>query len=591
MRILPLRKDAIIRIILTAALYLGSLFMMVSASLNAAVLPGDFSVPSDIGTRDYIIALSDNVQGGYRLQAKQAEENTVLVLSAMRPFSVSKNSQVIYSYHSNSPYRRIHIIPLSPGDNDLIISTNQENLKVLITAANRADSRVTRAMATNLISFGINIGIGLIGLIMYFQKRSEKYLLIMSVAAMVSAFSALFTASLPLPLTEYSYSRIQRIWDSTRPIYYVLCLLLPSYQSKPPVRLGIAFHLIGTGFIASGYYLHQVNLIIAVYLVLFLFDFAILESAEHTCWIAFLTGMLTLYNSYSVYMNFTNFGILPNTPLLIYLYTPHVMITFVMLAYTFNATYTFARKYEEAEELSVELDKKVSERTQELREQQQKKDHMLINIFHDLRNPIFSALGLADMIIPANEVEEKKIIVMKEKLSFLSQLSEQLLLMGKLGDSQIKFHFMEIDYSELTQQLCDEFMVDCQAKRIRLIAEIEKGIIASLDSFRTSQVIRNIFQNAYRFTPPCAAIRVSLRTEDHNAVLEVSDQGKGIKESELPFIFDRYYQGSLSDQDKSSGLGLSIAKEIVLQEHGHITAVSAEGEGTTIRISFPIAAE
>ena len=97
MRILPLRKDAIIRIILTAALYLGSLFMMVSASLNAAVLPADFSVPSDIGTRDYIIALSDNVQGGYRLQAKQAEENTVLVLSAMRPFSVSKNSQVIYS--------------------------------------------------------------------------------------------------------------------------------------------------------------------------------------------------------------------------------------------------------------------------------------------------------------------------------------------------------------------------------------------------------------------------------------------------------------------------------------------------------------
>ena len=90
---------------------------------------------------------------------------------------------------------------------------------------------------------------------------------------------------------------------------------------------------------------------------------------------------------------------------------------------------------------------------------------------------------------------------------------------------------------------------------------------------------------------PRQAIRVSLRTEDHNAVLEVSDQGKGIKESELPFIFDRYYQGSLSDQDKSSGLGLSIAKEIVLQEHGHITAVSAEGEGTTIRISFPIAAE
>lgn len=213
---------------------------------------------------------------------------------------------------------------------------------------------------------------------------------------------------------------------------------------------------------------------------------------------------------------------------------------------------------------------------------------MLINIFHDLRNPIFSALGLADLLSAESDTERQKIEVMKEKLSFLSQLSEQLLLIAKLGESQVKFHFMEIDFSQLVSQLCEEYTVDCQSKRIKLESSIEDNIIVNLDSFRTSQAIRNLFQNAYHYTPAGGTITVTLKKSGAEAIFEVMDNGQGISEEDLPYIFERYYRGSLSDQDKSSGLGLSIAKEIIQAEKGNISAVSKVGEGTTFIVTFPV---
>lgn len=115
MRNIAIEKGTISRILITTIVYGGALLMMISGSLNTKIVSDNFEVPADIDSQEYVVVLESESNDGYHMHITGAKEDTVLVLSAMRPFMIELNHKDIYSYTAESLYQRAHVISLLPG--------------------------------------------------------------------------------------------------------------------------------------------------------------------------------------------------------------------------------------------------------------------------------------------------------------------------------------------------------------------------------------------------------------------------------------------------------------------------------------------
>jgi signal transduction histidine kinase len=98
----------------------------------------------------------------------------------------------------------------------------------------------------------------------------------------------------------------------------------------------------------------------------------------------------------------------------------------------------------------------------------------------------------------------------------------------------------------------------------------------------------NLISNSLRYTPAKGEIVLGARQENGNVILSVTDNGRGIPADALPHVFDRFYRAdSARTRSDESGLGLAIARSIVLAHGGSISAESAPGTGTTMKITLP----
>ena len=111
-----------------------------------------------------------------------------------------------------------------------------------------------------------------------------------------------------------------------------------------------------------------------------------------------------------------------------------------------------------------------------------------------------------------------------------------------------------------------------------------------LDATRIAQLLGNLISNAVKFTPNGGKIEVRVGTDGDKAVLEVADTGAGIAAADRERIFDRFFRSKMATQQMipGTGLGLTIAKNIVTAHHGAITVDSDEGHGSTFRVWLPL---
>ncbi|NOT47062.1 MAG: HAMP domain-containing histidine kinase, partial [Acidobacteria bacterium] len=138
----------------------------------------------------------------------------------------------------------------------------------------------------------------------------------------------------------------------------------------------------------------------------------------------------------------------------------------------------------------------------------------------------------------------------------------------------------------------DGVFPSAEAKKITLEVDVERSAKwINGDPNRIQQVVNNLLQNAIKFTPDGGKIAVSLGYDEDQALISVTDTGKGITSNFLPFVFDRYRQARGADRRAGLGLGLVIAKHIVELHGGTIRAESeGEGLGATFSIVLPVTA-
>jgi signal transduction histidine kinase len=175
-----------------------------------------------------------------------------------------------------------------------------------------------------------------------------------------------------------------------------------------------------------------------------------------------------------------------------------------------------------------------------------------------------------------------------EEIRQLSHLLDDLRTLSLAESGSLELNREPTDLEVLSEDVASSFRTLAEAEGIDLGVEIASELpLVEIDPVRVREILVNLTANALRHTPRGGqvTIRVAHDGTEGRATVEVHDNGEGISAEDLPLIFDRFYK---SRDSGGSGLGLTIAKNLVAAHGGEIGAESAPGTGTTIRFTLPL---
>lgn len=223
---------------------------------------------------------------------------------------------------------------------------------------------------------------------------------------------------------------------------------------------------------------------------------------------------------------------------------------------------------------------------------------LVSSISHDLKTPVTSIKGYVEGILDgvANSPEktERYLRTIYTKAQQVDEMIDDLLLYAKLDLNQIPFNFEKVEVVNYLQKCILESEPELERHKIKilLINDLKDKYHVLLDQERMNRVIMNIFDNSLKYMDKdYGEIRIYLRGTKTSIIIEIRDNGMGIKEKDLPHIFDRFYRsdtarGEVRGEVKGSGLGLAIAKQIIEGHGGKVWALSHREKGTSIMISL-----
>ena len=240
-----------------------------------------------------------------------------------------------------------------------------------------------------------------------------------------------------------------------------------------------------------------------------------------------------------------------------------------------------------------ELIKRFNKMVSELERADQQRRNLTSDIAHELRTPLHIIQGNLEGIIDGvYEPTTEHINNTLDETKLLARLVYDLQTLSLAEAGQLPLHPTRFLLADLMHDLTASFSAQATSLGIDLTAGVtspNQEITADYD--RLNQVLSNLISNALRHTPKEGTI--SLKTESgtseaRSVRITVKDSGEGIASEDIPFIFDRFWRGDKSRTGRvHSGLGLAIAKQIVLAHGGTIEAESDIGKGTTFTIELP----
>lgn len=224
------------------------------------------------------------------------------------------------------------------------------------------------------------------------------------------------------------------------------------------------------------------------------------------------------------------------------------------------------------------------------------KEEFLATLSHELRTPMTSLLGWANLLNRENVSPER----MKEGLASIeasaqvqSKLVDELLDLSRINAGKLRVEMEFLTLAHIADEAVKLHEPAASAKGIQIKVEhLEEEVLVRGDSSRLHQVFANIISNAIKFTPRGGKVVVRTFPEGSTACFLVQDSGEGIPKEMLPLVFERFRQGNstYSRRFGGLGLGLSIAKQLIELHGGSIEAKSeGEGKGSEFRVCLPLA--
>ncbi|MDK1031274.1 MAG: ATP-binding protein [Planctomycetia bacterium] len=222
------------------------------------------------------------------------------------------------------------------------------------------------------------------------------------------------------------------------------------------------------------------------------------------------------------------------------------------------------------------------------------KSSFVSRLLHELKNPLSSIKASAEILLDgeANEEQQSRLLdVIGKEADRIHQLTENLLNLSRLESGLIRPKKSDLALVEVVYDVAQMLKPQAQQKGIDLELNIQEAFFPVRgDRDMLHQAILNLVSNAVKYTPNGGRVTVSSYPKDGQMVVEVSDTGPGIPESDIARIFEKFYRvRGNSHVAKGNGLGLALVKQVIETIHeGKIAVTSQVGSGSTFRIQLPM---
>lgn len=226
-----------------------------------------------------------------------------------------------------------------------------------------------------------------------------------------------------------------------------------------------------------------------------------------------------------------------------------------------------------------------------LKESEKNYKKLITSLSHDIRTPLASLIGYLDAI-NSNLTDDKEktefLEISLSKAFDLKDYIDTLFQWMKLESKETIFNFIDTDIYEETRTNIGNWIPQLENSNIDYEINIpEDSLYVSLDKSSYHRILNNLIQNILSHSN-CTRLKLDATKLKNFIFIEVADNGKGISEDDIPFIFDRLYKCNSARGATGNGLGLSIVKELINSHKGEISVKSSINSGTSFKIKLPI---
>ncbi|MFJ8519523.1 HAMP domain-containing sensor histidine kinase [Lysinibacillus xylanilyticus] len=227
---------------------------------------------------------------------------------------------------------------------------------------------------------------------------------------------------------------------------------------------------------------------------------------------------------------------------------------------------------------------------QEQRNLEKNRKDLIASISHDLKTPITTIIGyvegLQEGVAETPEKREKYLNTIHSKSLALDRLIEELFLYSKFDAEAVHFEFERIQLAKFLTHIVEEFQL--YNREVQLELNVVEDVYVHIDRMQMNRAVTNLIENSMKFKKPTEPLCMILEVivVDDLVEIVIKDNGQGIPELQLPYVFDHFYRGeeARTSTTGGSGLGLAIVKQIVEKHNGHVKIQSKLHYGTTVTI-------
>ncbi len=225
-----------------------------------------------------------------------------------------------------------------------------------------------------------------------------------------------------------------------------------------------------------------------------------------------------------------------------------------------------------------------------VRATQQAQRDFMANISHDLKTPLTSIQGYSQAIMDGAARDPKQAAaIIHDEAERVNRMVIELTDLTRMQAGQFRLERVPVHLEQIVTTVSSKLAVVAEQQGVRLNVDVRPLPVINADGDRLVQVLNNLISNAIKFTPAGGQVWVEAEPAPDGVIVRVRDTGTGIPESEIPRIFERFYQvDKTRGPTRGMGLGLAIVNEIVRAHGGRVDVESREGRGASFTVWLPI---